>query len=154
MNWTEEQLEEWRRRNKMPATLGTYIPPERRLAYAAPSAPPQPAKPKRQVQQHRAGQMNKTEAAFGAHLELLKKAGEIREYWFERWTWKLADGVRYTPDFVVLTDTGLVAYEVKGFMRDDARIKCRTFAQLFPLRLIVVRKEGPGWEYEEVRRID
>lgn len=124
----------------------------RRIDDAARPAAAAPAK--RQVQQHRRGVMNKTEAAFAAELDLWKKAEEIVEYWFERVTFLLADDLRYTPDFMVLDHAGRFKfYEVKGFMRDDARVKARTFVQLFPFPLIVVRRKAPGWEYEQMRRI-
>ena len=44
---------------------------------------------------HRPGQMNKTEAAYAAHLELLKRAGEISDYAFEKYKLRLADNTFY-----------------------------------------------------------
>ena len=47
-------------------------------------------------------------------------------------TFKLANGCRYTPDFIVWNDTTenlrIIAYEVKGFMRDDAAVKIKVAA--------------------------
>ncbi len=51
---------------------------------------------------HKPGTMNQTEALYCAHLELLKKSGEILDYSFECETLKIGKDCRYTPDFRVL----------------------------------------------------
>ncbi len=77
--------------------------------------------------------MNKTEAARALDLEAMKRAGQIVEWWYERWTFKLADDLRYTPDFVLQRPDGsLEVEEVKGFWRDDARAKVKMFVAMFP----------------------
>lgn len=101
----------------------------------------------------KAGKMNKTEAAYGAELSYLQMAGEIQWYAFEGLTFKLADNTRYTPDFVVMRADGLIeCHEVKGFWRDDARVKIKVAADLFPFRFIAVKakskKAGGGWDTE------
>ncbi len=52
----------------------------------------------------RRGKMNKTEAEFAMTLEAMKRKGEILRYEFEGITLRFA-GVKYTPDFVVITPT-------------------------------------------------
>lgn len=53
---------------------------------------------------------------------------------FEGVTLKLADDVRYTPDFMVIAEDGVVEFhEVKGFWRDDARVKIAVAAETFPM---------------------
>lgn len=99
------------------------------------------------------GEMNKTEAAYAGHLDLLLAAGEIVWFHFEGWTFKLADGCRYTPDFAVMRKGGrLEAHEVKGRWEDDARVKIKVAAELFPIRFIAVRvvpkRDGGGWAEE------
>ena len=99
------------------------------------------------------GQMNKTEAAYAAHLESLKAAGEIVWYVFESLTFKLADDTRYTPDFAVMLSSGqMQAHEVKGFWQDDARVKIKVAAAKFPFEFIAVKakakKDGGGWSVE------
>ena len=95
--------------------------------------------------------MNKTEAAYGVVLEARKRSGEIRDYWFEGITFKLADDVRYTPDyFVLMADWSCECHEVKGFFRDDARVKVRVAARMYPFRFVVVRKDRAGFHLEEV----
>ena len=101
----------------------------------------------------KAGAMNKTEAAYGQHLELLKHAGEVLWYRFEGLKLRLADGTFYTPDYFVMVAGGqLECHEVKGFWQDDARVKIKVAADLYPLRFIAVRaqskKDGGGWVRE------
>jgi hypothetical protein len=94
--------------------------------------------------------MNRTETRYSDYLELLKRAGEIAWYRFEGVTLKLADDTRYTPDFFVMTATGAFqAHEVKGFWRDDAKVKLKIAADLYPLEFVAVFAEKGGtWRYE------
>lgn len=95
------------------------------------------------------GQMNKTEAAYAAHLELRKIAGEVVWFKFEGLKFRLADSTFYTPDFAVMLASGqLEAHEVKGFWQDDARAKIKIAAEMYPLRFIAIKKAGKGWEFE------
>ena len=100
----------------------------------------------------RVSRMNRTEAAYAVLLEVRRRAGEVAEYHYEALTLKLADDTRYTPDFfVVLADGVCELHEVKGFMRDDARVKVRVAARLFPFRFRVARhSKATGWQIEEV----
>lgn len=105
--------------------------------------------------QFRRGTMNRTEEAYAQRLELLRRAGEIEWYLFEGWTFKLGADVRYTPDFaLMLADKTLEAHEVKGFFREDAKVKLRVAASMFPVVFRLVRakpkKLGGGWEVEAV----
>lgn len=77
--------------------------------------------------------MNKTERARAIDLEAMKRNGQIVEWWYEKWTFKLADDTRYTPDFVIQKPDGsLEVEETKGFWRDDAKVKIKVFAAQFP----------------------
>lgn len=101
-----------------------------------------------------AGQMNKTEAAYSAHLALLSHAGKILWHKFEVVKLRLADNTFYTPDFAVLQSNGMLAmHEVKGFWQDDARVKIKVAASLYPFIFVAVtqrtKKRGGGWEMEE-----
>lgn len=97
--------------------------------------------------------MNKLEKRYAQHLDLLRLAGEVAAWRFEAVTLRLAVDVRYSPDFLVILPGGeLELHETKGFLRDDARIKLRTAARLFPwfvFRLIRQSKAGV-WDIEEV----
>jgi hypothetical protein len=101
----------------------------------------------------RTGAMNKTEAAYGQHLELLKRAGEIHWYGFEAVKLRLADNTFYTPDFAVIAKDGVLEmHEVKGFWEDDARVKIKVAADKFPFRFVAMKveakKRGGGWKAE------
>lgn len=94
------------------------------------------------------GRMNKTEAFYAQRLELLKRAGEIVDWRFEAIKLRLADGTFYTPDFlVVLLAPPNEFHEVKGHWRDDARVKFKVAAELFPMfRFRALRRAGASWE--------
>lgn len=101
----------------------------------------------------KAGQMNKTEAAYAAELQARQVAGEVAWYRFEGIKLRLADNTFYTPDFaVMLADGQMEAHEVKGFWRDDARAKIKIAADMYPFRFIAVKvrakKDGGGWSVE------
>lgn len=97
------------------------------------------------------GAMNKTEARYAEILEARKRLGEIAGYWFEGITLRLADDVRYTPDFLVQVANGeLEVHEVKGFLRDDARIKFQVAARAFPFRVVLVKSERGHFHISEV----
>lgn len=102
----------------------------------------------------KAGAMNKTEAAYAAHLEGLKQAGKIAWFRFEGMKFRLADNTFYTPDFAVMLSGGqLECHEVKGHWQDDARVKIKIVADQYPLKFIAVtaksKKAGGGWQVEE-----
>lgn len=99
------------------------------------------------------GSMNKTEAAYDAHLAALQHAGQIKWRKFEGLKLRLADNTFYTPDFAVMAADGVIeCHEVKGFWQDDARAKIKVAADLYPFRFIAVKarakKEGGGWKVE------
>ena len=102
----------------------------------------------------KAGAMNKTEAAYAQCLAIQKHAGEILWFAFEGVKLRLADNTFYSPDFAVMTANGeLEMHEVKGYWEDDARVKIKVAAALFPMRFVAVtvraKKLGGGWATEE-----
>ena len=97
----------------------------------------------------RTGQLNKTEQAYAAHLELKRIAGEIVWLRFEGVKLRLADNTFYTPDFAVMAADGVIElHEVKGFWADDARVKIKVAAEQYPFRFKAVKKTRGGWEEE------
>lgn len=101
----------------------------------------------------KAGQMNKTEMEYAEHLELLKRTGIIAWYRFEGMKFRLADNTFYTPDFAVMRSDGrFEMHEVKGYWHDDARVKIKVAAEMYPVEFLAVRKktrrEGLGWKIE------
>lgn len=100
------------------------------------------------------GSMNKTEAAYDAHLAAQQHAGQIKWRKFEGLKLRLADNTFYTPDFAVMAADGVMeCHEVKGYWQDDARAKIKVAADIYPFRFIAVRvkpkKEGGGWAVED-----
>lgn len=99
------------------------------------------------------GERNKTEAAYERHLEERRAAGEVLWFRFEGLKLRLADNTFFTPDFAVMLASGqLEAHEVKGFWHDDARVKIKIAAELYPFRFIAAtvrkKKDGGGWNFE------
>jgi hypothetical protein len=102
----------------------------------------------------RTGEKNKTEAAYGDHLEQRRLTGDVIWFRFEGIKLRLADNTFYTPDYFVMRSDGhLEVHEVKGFWRDDARVKIKVAAEMYPFRFIAVKakpkRDGGGWEMEE-----
>jgi hypothetical protein len=100
------------------------------------------------------GVMNKTEAEYNRKLEALKAIGNVAWYKFEGMKFRLADNTFYTPDFIVMLPCGkMQAHEVKGFWTDDARVKIKVAADMYPFDFIAVKpkpkKDGGGWAVEE-----
>jgi len=97
---------------------------------------------------------NKLEQAYAAHLEILKRIGDIVDYKFE--SVKLKIGVKtcwFCPDFWVLAKDGVTEYhETKGWMRDDAAIKLKSAALQYPhFRFFLVRKDGKQFSVEAIK---
>lgn len=109
--------------------------------------------------------MNKTEAAYDAYLGLLLKAGEVDGYKFEGIKLKLADNTFFTPDFLVMAKDGVLEiHDTKGttkklrasgekgeapWIEEDAKIKLKLAAELFPFRVFAVFKTKEGWHKME-----
>lgn len=97
--------------------------------------------------------MNGLEAAYAEHLKTLQQAGAVDWFAFEAIKLKLADSTFYTPDFLVLMMNGdLEVHEVKGHWEDDARVKIKVAAALFPFRFRAIqrlpKRDGGGWAIE------
>jgi len=95
--------------------------------------------------------MNKTEAAYEGHLALRKAAGEVQWFAFEAVKLRLADKTFYTPDFVVmLADDVIELHEVKGYWEDDARVKIKVAASLYPFQFRAIKAgKGGQWSVED-----
>lgn len=100
--------------------------------------------------------MNKTEKMWAISLEARKRRGEIHDWMYERVTFKLGDDCRYTPDFfVILLDGMIEIYETKGaFIREDARVKLKAAATMFPFfRFVLAQYKKKVWTAWEIRRV-
>lgn len=99
------------------------------------------------------GEMNKTEAAYDAYLKTMLMAGELLWYKFEGMKFRLADNTFYTPDFALMRSDGQIEiHETKGFWTDDARVKIKVAADIYPFKFVAVKvkakKYGGGWAEE------
>jgi hypothetical protein len=93
------------------------------------------------------GAMNKTETNYASHLDLRRMDGSILWYKFEGIKLRLADNTFYTCDFTVLRrDGGMEMHEVKGYMADDANVKIKVAASIYPFQFYIVRKAKIGWD--------
>lgn len=98
------------------------------------------------------GTMNKTEAEYDAIL-----AADPTILWrkFEAINLRLAVDTFYRADFFVMRNDGaLEVHEVKGGVwEDDARVKIKVAAALYPFQFIgmtkLPKKLGGGWKREE-----
>jgi len=107
---------------------------------------PEPKEPKQR--------MNQTEKRYEQdYLWPKYQNGEVWDYRFEPIKFRLADNTFYTPDFLVVKVTGLEVHEIKGsYEREDARVKWKTAAELFPwFQFVVARWLGKkkGWKIEK-----
>lgn len=97
----------------------------------------------------KAGTRNRTEAAYELHLLERARAGEVVWFRFEGLKLRLADSTFYTPDFAVMLAGGqMECHEVKGYWLDDARVKVKVAAELYPFRFIAATKSKTGWDKE------
>jgi hypothetical protein len=94
--------------------------------------------------------MNKLEGRYALYLRMQRDRREIESFEFEAIKLRLAPTTFYTPDFLVQLKNGeLECHEVKGFWRDDARIKIKVAAAKFPFRFIAVQEDKRlGWVFE------
>lgn len=95
------------------------------------------------------GSMNKTEANYARYLDSLRAAHEIAWYRFEGVKLRLADNTFYSPDFAVMQGDGsMEMHEVKGFWTDDARVKIKVAAEMYPFRFVALKSKGNAWVEE------
>ena len=96
--------------------------------------------------------MNSLERRYAGYLETQRRAGKFLLWRYEALTLRLAKKTTYTPDFYTLLPDGrVVLHEVKGFWRDDARVKIKVAAQTFPeLEFVAVRwdSRAKSWKWE------
>lgn len=95
---------------------------------------------------------SKFEAAYAQNLIYRQLAGEIILWRSHPLKFRLAKRTWFTPDFLVITEQGLEVHEVKGFMRDDANVKLKTCAEMYPwFRWFLVRRPAINvWVVKEV----
>lgn len=145
---------EWRQLHGLPPAGADLAQPRDEVAHNRKNTPPKCPGPEnfpRAAPDHlrpKRGRMNKTEAAYAEHLYALQLGDRVESWRFESVTLRLADATRYTPDFLVeLVDGALELHEVKGFWRDDARVKFKVAAELFPMfQFVAVKRKNRQWD--------
>jgi len=86
--------------------------------------------------------LNKLEAAW---LAVLRANTALQWVGVQCLTVKIGDDCRFTPDFAAIDRSGkLLAYETKGFFRDDAKVKLKAAARQYPWIefVLVTRTKG------------
>ena len=115
------------------------------------------------IRQQSSPVLNKTEERF---LEWLKAKRRYDRILSQAITLKIGNGVRYTPDFITFDqfypeddEDGrsnayeIEAWEVKGFLRDDAAVKIKVAAHEYPqikFNLVWWDKETFDWKRQQV----
>ncbi len=146
MRWTKEQFAEWCRKKDRenpdfnPKTYnGDIVGHDLRLA--AQGGEPVPDRPQAQT-------LNKTEQRY---WEILQSRPGIYRAAHHTIKLQLAEKCWYTPDFSFMDARGLVFVETKGaFERDDAIVKLKTAARLFPQFTFIKAKFVKGQWTETV----
>jgi len=106
-------------------------------------------------QRHVVNEMNGLEKKYAAYLEIRRLTGEIVAWKFEAMKLKLARATFYNPDFLVVTpEYRIELHETKGHMEDDAAVKTKVAAEMFPeFRIVVVRLVGrpKRWSFKNYK---
>ena len=94
--------------------------------------------------------MNKLESRYAREvLDIRQMAGKILSWKYEAIKLRLAKRTYYTPDFMVFTLAGLEIHETKGHWEDDARVKIKVAAEMFPeFKFVAVQHKKGIWIYE------
>jgi len=116
-----------------------------------PSSPTVECAPR--MRQNRGPELNKLELAFCDYLRAwsAKDGSRVSPHAL---TFRIGNGVRYTPDFIVtFTDNTIAAYEVKGpHAWDDSIVKLKVAAAQFPWCAfwLASRDKPTTWRIERV----
>lgn len=119
---------------------------QRRRAGWAQRFAPEPRRPKlagskKVGPKPKARGMNKWETEFSQLLEARKQSGEIVWWAFEPFRIRIANDCWYRPDFVTVDAAGKTSvWEVKGFMREAARVRLKVAVEKLPYPFYLVRK--------------
>jgi len=117
------------------------------LARRSPTKPSPPAKESRVSTDEE--KLNKLERDYLAYLRAL----EFPWIGIQNVTLKLAHDCRLTVDFVVRDHVGQLTFtDVKGFQREDALIKMKIAARMFPFWLFqIVKRQHGRWVHQPVK---
>lgn len=96
--------------------------------------------------------MNSLERQYSEVLGVYLSSGDITRWDYEPLKFRLAANTFFTPDFITIGNDGsITAIEVKGFLRDDAAVKFKVAAAMYPWIYWVMvkkrpKKHGGGWD--------
>jgi len=96
---------------------------------------------------------NKLEKAFAQQLDAEWRAGAIKGWLYEPFSFKLAEGKRYRVDFISWGEEGTVCYEVKGWHANirDSLTHLSWAAQRFPFfKWRKAIRKGGGFEHVDI----
>jgi len=102
---------------------------------------------------------SKLERDYADRLEILKAAGEIKEWWLKPMRLRISDtpeakgkkALYYSPDFGVLANDGTYElHETKGHMRNAAWNRLRVSATEHPFKFVLVTKVRGAWTFETI----
>jgi len=98
--------------------------------------------------------MNKLEKRYADYLYLQQLNKEIISYRFHPFKLILASKTTYEIDFFVIYQDRFEIHETKGFMRDDAAVKLKVAASMFPFWNFKLVKwdRKKGWDIKEVQK--
>jgi len=132
---------------------GAYLGKARREARIPSRSSARPARPSFQIRPTTdEAKLNKTERAFLAWLRGSRPDEPV--VGIQNIALKLGDDCRYTPDFwsIRSLEEGMTFWEVKGFWRDDARVKIKVAARQFPwAKFVAVQRIKGLWKFEEIK---
>lgn len=113
------------------------------------SQPEAKAKPLKRLRQSGKPLMNKLEKSFHISLICYYPPNAILA---QSVTFRLGNGIRYTPDFFVFYEGRIFCYEVKGFFRDDAAVKLKVAAEKYPFICwtLVWKDEHKQWHQQTI----
>lgn len=108
-----------------------------------------PLPPKKRIRQNTKPLSNKLEAEFGQYLKLIHHGATMYE---QSITVRLANGLRYTPDWVVCEHGNVICYEVKGkHVWDDSIAKLKMAASVYPMWIwSLAWKDNIKWTAQRV----
>jgi hypothetical protein len=91
--------------------------------------------------------MNKLERAFWERLQAARSDGIFRDIYREPLKLRLAGNTFYTPDFLTYSPfNGMHLWETKGYMREDAAIKLKVAASMYPsFAWVLVQRDRGRW---------
>lgn len=100
---------------------------------------------------------NKTERRYCLHLTRLQSADQIARWWWKPGSLRIAPSLHYQPDMLVQSPDGVLEiHDVKGakgerfWVEEDAWVKLKTVARLYPYRVVVVWEKRGEWRREVI----